>query len=181
MQVTPKGVDVISFADGKVIEILFNSESGWIIAVSHESKMLTVYKHLRDKSVVVKVGDTVRKGQKIGVMGNTGNCISSRTDIPPEYRGTHLHFEVKQNSTTRYNGDFVDPIPYLNGVKSIGSGSPSTANTTPAAASAKKSNDDIASEVIRGLWGNGQERKDRLAAAGYDYTAVQAVVNQRLK
>ena len=42
----------------------------------------------------------------------------------------------------------------------------------------KKSNEEIAKEVIKGLWGNGQERKDRLKAAGYDYTAVQAIVNK---
>ena len=42
----------------------------------------------------------------------------------------------------------------------------------------KKSNEEIAKEVIKGLWGNGQERKNRLKAAGYDYTAVQAIVNK---
>ena len=35
----------------------------------------------------------------------------------------------------------------------------------------KKSNENIATEVIRGDWGNGQERKDRLASAGYDSVA----------
>lgn len=44
----------------------------------------------------------------------------------------------------------------------------------------KKSVDEIAREVIRGLWGNGQERKDRLTAAGYDYNAVQNRVNELL-
>lgn len=43
---------------------------------------------------------------------------------------------------------------------------------------AKKSVDEIAREVIRGDWGNGQDRKNRLTAAGYDYDAVQARVNQ---
>lgn len=38
----------------------------------------------------------------------------------------------------------------------------------------------VASEVIAGKWGNGAERKSRLSAAGYDYDAVQAVVNQKL-
>ena len=51
---------------------------------------------------------------------------------------------------------------------------------TPAPAPARKSNEDLATEVIRGDWGNGQERKNRLAAAGYDYGAVQSIVNQRL-
>ena len=44
---------------------------------------------------------------------------------------------------------------------------------------AKKSNETIANEVIAGKWGNNQDRKTRLTAAGYDYTAVQRIVNAR--
>lgn len=36
---------------------------------------------------------------------------------------------------------------------------------------------DIAREVIRGDWGNGEERKRRLRAAGYDYGLIQNIVN----
>ncbi len=43
-----------------------------------------------------------------------------------------------------------------------------------------KSIDAVAREVIAGAWGNGQDRKDRLRAAGYDAAAVQARVNQLL-
>ena len=39
----------------------------------------------------------------------------------------------------------------------------------------------IAKEVIAGKWGSGNERKNRLRAAGYDYAAVQAEVNKLLK
>ncbi len=45
----------------------------------------------------------------------------------------------------------------------------------------KKSVDELAREVISGAWGTGQERKKRLEAAGYDYTAVQTRVNEILK
>ena len=45
----------------------------------------------------------------------------------------------------------------------------------------KSSIDDIAREVIKGLWGNGETRKKKLAAAGYDYKTVQARVNELLK
>lgn len=45
---------------------------------------------------------------------------------------------------------------------------------------AKKSNEEIATEVINGQWGNGDDRKKRLADAGYDYNAVQSIVNNRL-
>lgn len=44
----------------------------------------------------------------------------------------------------------------------------------------KKSVDELAAEVIRGDWGNGDTRRQRLTAAGYDYTAVQARVNEIL-
>jgi hypothetical protein len=44
---------------------------------------------------------------------------------------------------------------------------------------ARKSIDQIAQEVLNGAWGNGDERKQRLGAAGYDYDAVQRIVNQR--
>ena len=44
-----------------------------------------------------------------------------------------------------------------------------------------KSIDVIAREVIRGDWGNGQDRKNRLTAAGYDYSAVQKKVNELLR
>ena len=45
----------------------------------------------------------------------------------------------------------------------------------------QKSVDEIAREVIQGKWGNGSERKQRLTAAGYDYSAVQKRVNDLLK
>lgn len=41
--------------------------------------------------------------------------------------------------------------------------------------------DEVAKEVIRGEWGNGEDRKARLTQAGYDYSAVQARVNQLMK
>lgn len=43
------------------------------------------------------------------------------------------------------------------------------------------SNYDIAKEVIAGLWGNGEDRKHRLTEAGYDYAAVQSIVNSLVK
>ena len=50
----------------------------------------------------------------------------------------------------------------------------------PTLAPTKKSNEDLATEVICDLWGNGQERKNRLEAAGYNYYAVQQIVNDHL-
>jgi hypothetical protein len=44
----------------------------------------------------------------------------------------------------------------------------------------QKSNETIAREVIRGEWGNGQDRVNKLQAAGYDYHAIQLIVNSLL-
>lgn len=45
----------------------------------------------------------------------------------------------------------------------------------------QKTVDELAREVIQGLWGCGSERRRRLTAAGYDYNAVQKRVNELLK
>lgn len=47
--------------------------------------------------------------------------------------------------------------------------------TTP-----KKTNQQIAKEVIAGKWGNGAARRKNLEAAGYNYNAIQALVNKML-
>lgn len=58
--------------------------------------------------------------------------------------------------------------------KDFGQGEIVTVQTGP------KTNEDIATEVINGEWGNGDERKKRLTEAGYNYSDVQAIVNKRL-
>lgn len=44
----------------------------------------------------------------------------------------------------------------------------------------KKSNDTIAQEVIDGMWGNGDDRRNRLTTAGYDYSVIQNLVNLKV-
>lgn len=53
--------------------------------------------------------------------------------------------------------------------------------TASATGTAKKSVDKIAREVIQGKWGNGEDRKKRLKAAGYDYATIQKRVNELFK
>ena len=55
-----------------------------------------------------------------------------------------------------------------------------TASGSVVSSSNAKSIDTLAKEVIRGDWGNGAERKQRLTTAGYDYAAVQKRVNELL-
>ena len=45
----------------------------------------------------------------------------------------------------------------------------------------QKTNEEIAEEVRNGLWGNGEERKNRLEEAGYNYQVIQSIVNQYYK
>ena len=49
------------------------------------------------------------------------------------------------------------------------------------AAQEKKPNETIAKEVLAGKWGSGKERKKKLKAAGYNYAAVQKIVNKLCK
>ena len=51
----------------------------------------------------------------------------------------------------------------------------------PKYTSAKKTNTEIAKEVIKGLWGNGTARKKALKAAGYNPTEIQKIVNKLVK
>lgn len=51
----------------------------------------------------------------------------------------------------------------------------------PAPKPVKKTVDELAQEVLDGKWDNGDERKEKLIAAGYDYDAVQDAVNAKLK
>lgn len=58
-----------------------------------------------------------------------------------------------------------------------------TVSGTPVAASAKKSIDEIAREIVLGKWGNGSDRKNRLIKAGYtqdEITQIQKKVNELL-
>lgn len=52
---------------------------------------------------------------------------------------------------------------------------------TPVGANTSKTNEEIAKEVIQGLWSNGAERRQLLTASGYDYKAIQSIVNTMLK
>lgn len=53
-------------------------------------------------------------------------------------------------------------------------------SSSSSSSSSSKSIDTLADEVIAGKWGSGADRKNRLQAAGYDYNAVQARVNEKL-
>lgn len=77
-------------------DITCNGGSGHYVIINHNiGGYYTKYLHLKD--VYVNVGQTVVRGQKIGTMGNTGNCYPVPSPSNP-YAGTHLHFEVRVGS-----------------------------------------------------------------------------------
>jgi hypothetical protein len=148
-EITPRGVDIISIADGEVTRVSKDATSGNFVYIRHSGGFESFYAHLRDNSTTVKVGDRVRKEQVIGVMGRTGNVVSSRTDIPIEHRGTHLHFGM------RLNGVWIDPIPYLDGRKTIG-GSTTLPNPSISNNSSLKANDTVRINATATIYATGQ-------------------------
>lgn len=95
---------IIAHSDGKVVFCqtgkknnklaVGNASYGNCVKIDHGNGYSTLYAHLA--LVYVKLGQTVKKGQEIGTMGNTGRSF-----------GAHLHFEV------RLNNRHIDPMPYL--------------------------------------------------------------------
>ena len=130
---------------------------GNFVMIRHENGLESTYAHLLKGSVAVKIGQVVDKDTMIGIMGETGNAY-----------GRHLHIRIKKNGT------IVDPTPYLtmNFGDTVQENKPQT--------SPKKSVDEIAREVISGKWGNGENRKQKLTQAGYNYQEVQNKVNEKL-
>ena len=79
------GTPVMASADGRVIVAKkggYNGGYGSMIIISHEKGVQTVYAHLND--VYISQGQTVKQGQVIGELGNSGKSS-----------GPHLHFEVR--------------------------------------------------------------------------------------
>ena len=57
----------------------------------------------------------------------------------------------------------------------------SSASTSTTTQPTSKTTEELAKEVIAGKWGNGADRKNRLTVAGYNYSSLQAKVNELLK
>lgn len=95
------GKDVLSALDGKVEEVGDSKEGyGVQVVINHQNGLKTVYANLDPNGLVAK-GKTVKKGEKIGKVGNT----TLRTSY--EKYGSHLHFAVLKGK------DYVDPAKYI--------------------------------------------------------------------
>ncbi|SMG36072.1 Peptidase family M23 [Marivirga sericea] len=108
------GIEIISVADGKIVgvkdEIIENEPlsrdmavritretiGGNYVIIDIGSGRYAFYGHLVPNSLKVKIGDTVKKGQVIGLLGNSGN-----SDAP------HLHFHLETKSNTFFGGEGI--------------------------------------------------------------------------
>ena len=148
--------EILAFADGVVTSVQKTGVqygTGCYVRLKHNNGLYTLYYHLKSGSVCVNVGDKVRKGQKLGIIGTTGQST-----------GIHLHFQIdKGNSKTSIN-----PYDYLfNGKEFMPEKQEEDLS--------KYSDEELAEMVWQGKFGNGEERKKRL---GSRYSTVQKLVNK---
>ncbi len=90
----PYGTEVISPAGGRVVKVGWENGYGLAISVDHGYGIETRYAHL--SRTAVAVGQVLRRGDRLGWVGNTGLSI-----------GPHLHYEVL------VNGRPTDPLRYV--------------------------------------------------------------------
>nr|DAZ01782.1 MAG TPA: peptidoglycan hydrolase [Caudoviricetes sp.] len=103
-------------------------------------------------------------GASHGSAGHTGIFLSNKSFIHCSYYWNGIHTDSHDSyMSTRLPHHFYRIV--------------ATENTTTGG----KSIEAVAKEVINGLWGNGDDRKKKLAAAGYSYDTVQAKVTELLK
>lgn len=93
--IAPIGTPVLATAAGIVLEAGENGKHGIRILLQHDDEFRTMYSHL--SKVEVKVGDKIKIGEVIGLVGNTGVSTAP-----------HLHYEVIKD------GKKVDPEEYFN-------------------------------------------------------------------
>lgn len=89
-----RGTPIYASKGGKVVIAQYHNSYGNYIVIDHGDGVSTVYAHC--SKLNVSKGDTVKKGDKIGEVGTTGNST-----------GNHLHFEF------RLNGKYIDPFTYI--------------------------------------------------------------------
>lgn len=97
------GVDIVAkenepvkaIADGTVILASWTLDTGYIISVQHSNELISIYKH--NSVILKKVGDLVRAGEIISIIGNTGELTT----------GQHLHFELWYKGTPLNPQEFI--------------------------------------------------------------------------
>ncbi len=94
------GTPVYASQHGKVVKSYYSHSYGNVIFIQHKNKMETVYAHLHKR--FVSEGQTVKKGEMIGEVGNTGRSS-----------GSHLHFEVHDGPWNIHKSTAINPLLVL--------------------------------------------------------------------
>ncbi len=92
----PLNSPVKTISDGMVLLSSWTLDTGYTIAIQHDDNMISFYKH--NSVLLKKVGNFVKAGEAIAIMGGTGENSS----------GPHLHFELWHDQRP------VDPTEYIN-------------------------------------------------------------------
>ena len=90
----PGGSDILAAYDGVVVAATYNASMGNYVMIDHGNELYTIYMHA--SSLLVSAGQSVSRGQRIALVGTTGNST-----------GNHLHF------TVRKDGSYVSPWGYI--------------------------------------------------------------------
>lgn len=98
------GKEIRAAADGVVYSSEYHYSWGNNVYINHGNGVYTRYAHC--SKLLVGKGQTVKQGQVIAYVGNTGN-VSPRPSAANPHAGAHLHFEVW------VNGDRVNPALWL--------------------------------------------------------------------
>lgn len=109
---------IIASKEGKVIKAGSNGGYGNSVLIDHGDGFYTRYSHMKKIQDGIIVGAQVKKGDKLGIMGSTGNST-----------GTHLDFEIYKDGLAASNR--VDPLDYFNTDPEYGSINPSTITKIP--------------------------------------------------
>jgi murein DD-endopeptidase MepM/ murein hydrolase activator NlpD len=104
----PQGTNVVAAQAGRVLEVSqrvsWGDSYGTAVIILHRDMTRAIYAHL--SKTIVRKGESVAMGDRIGKVGSTGNST-----------GAHLHFEVRKGNNATGEGykygDDVDPAPYL--------------------------------------------------------------------
>lgn len=117
-----KGDNVMSMFDGKVRYVGYNPGHGKIVVVRHHNGLETSYAHLSKQ--LVKINDTIVKGQVIGKGGITGNARGSHLHLEISFKGIYIHpeylFHFKEKNKIRSRNIWVTKnwtAPYIHNSK----------------------------------------------------------------
>lgn len=93
--------DIVAVDAGMVSKSYYSDSYGNVVFIKHSNGYETIYAHLNKR--MVNKGDSIKQGEVIGKMGNTGRS-----------RGVHLHFELHKHEWTVDKRHALNPLLALN-------------------------------------------------------------------